>query len=126
MRFIPKIATAPFCPSEVTGSVHVPSTASKWRKALMIFGPGLLVSIGYIDPGNWATDIAAGAHYGYALLFMILLSNLWAIFLQSLSMRVGVVTGKDLARLSRDSFSKPVNVMFWLFAELAIIACDVA
>ncbi len=124
--WLPKIATAPFCPSEVQGSIHVPPGASIWKKIAIFAGPGLLVSVGYMDPGNWATDIEAGSRYGYNLLFVILFSSLAAIVLQLLSMRVGIVTGKDLARLARDRFPKPVAFVLWIFAELAIIATDVA
>jgi manganese transport protein len=123
---LPQTATAPFCPSEVRGQVHVPSQASFWKKWGLIAGPGLLVSIGYVDPGNWATDIAAGTSFGYDLLFVILLSSMAAIFLQILAARVGVVTGKDLAQLSRDRYPKPLRLAQWGLAELAIIACDLA
>jgi len=126
MSPLPKTATAPFCPSEVRGSVFIPAGASSWKKWLLIWGPGLLVSIGYIDPGNWATDIAAGTKYGYDLLFVVLLSSLAAIFLQAISARVGIVTGKDIASLSREFFPRRLNIAFWLFAEVAIVACDIA
>ncbi|MFY9288509.1 MAG: Nramp family divalent metal transporter [Alphaproteobacteria bacterium] len=126
MSLLPRTPTTSFNPSEVTGSVHVPMAAPAWRKALMVCGPALLVSVGYVDPGNWATDLAAGTQFGYDLLCIIFLSNIAAIFLQTLTMRVGVVTGKDIARLSRDTFPRHLNIFFWLLAELAIIACDIA
>lgn len=123
---LPDRPTAPFCPSEVQGVVAVPETGSQWRKLLAFVGPGLLVSVGYMDPGNWATDIEGGSRFGYSLLTVVFLSNLMAIVLQALCVRVGLVTGKDLAQLCRQSFSHPVNVMLWFFAEIAIIACDLA
>jgi manganese transport protein len=123
---LPTTATAPFCPSEVQGSITVSPTAPGWKKALMFFGPGLLVSVGYMDPGNWATDIEAGAKYGYALLFVVLLSSLAAILLQSLSMRVGLISGKDLAQLSKESFGAKTNIFLWLMAEWAIVMTDIA
>jgi manganese transport protein len=123
---LPELATAPFCPSEVQGSVKVPEGAPLWKKILVFAGPGLLVSVGYMDPGNWATDIEAGSRFGYALLSIVLLSSLAAISLQCLSMRVGLVTNKDLARLSRDHFHPHVNKFLWLLAELAVIATDIA
>lgn len=123
---LPKIATAPFCPSEVRGSIKVPPQASFWRKFWIFAGPGLLVSVGYMDPGNWATDIEAGSRFGYALLSVVLMSSLAAMILQCLSMRVGLVTGKDLARLARDQYSPFTTKILWLLAELAIIATDVA
>jgi manganese transport protein len=123
---LPTAATAPFCPSEVRGSVFVNPAAPLSRRAMQFAGPGLLVSVGYMDPGNWATDIEAGSHYGYSLLFVVLLSSLAAIVLQTLSLRLGVVTGKDLARASREVYSVPVGRAMWVLAEIAIIACDVA
>ncbi len=123
---LPQTATAPFCPTEVQGSVMVPPTASFLKKLSVFLGPGLLISVGYMDPGNWATDIEAGAKYGYDLLFIVLLSSLAAIFLQCLSLRVGVVTGKDLAQLSHDKYSKKIRLTQWILAEIAIIACDIA
>ncbi|WP_018605727.1 Nramp family divalent metal transporter [Uliginosibacterium gangwonense] len=123
---LPRTATAPFCPSEIQGSVKVPSGAPLWQRILRFAGPGLLVSVGYMDPGNWATDIAAGSHYGYALLWMVLASSLAAMVLQSLSVKLGVIARKDLARACRETYSPLVNRMLWLMAELAIVACDVA
>ena len=104
----------------------MPDRASFFKKFLLFVGPGLLVSVGYMDPGNWATAIEAGAKYGYALLFVTLWSSVAAAFLQCLSMRVGLVTGRDLAQLARERYPARVNLAFWLMAELAIIATDVA
>ncbi|WP_244828481.1 Nramp family divalent metal transporter [Caballeronia sp. TF1N1] len=123
---LPTTATAPFCPSEVKGSVAVAPGASSWKKLLQFAGPGLLISIGYMDPGNWATDIEAGSRYGYDLLFVVVLSSLAAMVLQCLSMRLGIVTGRDLAQLSRERYAKPVAHAQWALAELSIIACDLA
>jgi manganese transport protein len=125
-KSLPQTATAPFCPSEVQGSVNVPNGLSFWKKLLFFAGPGLLVSVGYMDPGNWATDIEAGSRFGYSLLFIVLLSSLTAIVLQCLSLRVGLVAQKDLAQLCRDQYAKPTRLILWILAELAIIATDVA
>ena len=91
----------------------------------MFLGPGFLVSVGYMDPGNWATDLAAGSRYGYTLLFVIMLSNLMAGLLQSLALKLGIATGRDLAEACR-GYSRPVSIALWLFAEIAIAACDLA
>jgi len=123
---LPKIATAPFCPSEVQGTVAVPAGLSNWQKLLRYLGPGLLISVGYMDPGNWATDIEAGSRYGTDLLFVVALSSLAGILLQTLCARLGLVAGKDLARLCRERYPRPVAMVLWIFAEIAIIACDVA
>ncbi|PLZ04197.1 divalent metal cation transporter [Burkholderia sp. WAC0059] len=123
---LPTTATAPFCPSEVQGSVEVSTHAPLWKRILQFAGPGLLISIGYMDPGNWATDIEAGSRYGYSLLFVVVLSSLAAIVLQCLSMRLGLVTGQDLAQLSRTRYVRPVAIVQWLLAEVSIIACDLA
>jgi manganese transport protein len=125
-QWLPKIPTAPFCPSEVQGTVTVPCQVSSWRKFLAFMGPGLLISVGYMDPGNWATDIAGGAQFGYSLLSVIFLSNLIAILLQSFCVKLGIVTGQDLAQTCRSQFSRPLNITLWLFAEIAIVACDLA
>jgi manganese transport protein len=111
---------------ESHGSVHVPRRGSFWRKALAFAGPGYMVAVGYMDPGNWATDIAGGARFGYALLSVILLSNLMAILLQSLSLKLGIVTGRDLAQACRDHYSRPVSFVLWVLCEIAIAACDLA
>ncbi|AUT70936.1 Nramp family divalent metal transporter [Paraburkholderia hospita] len=127
MQFkLPTTATAPFCPSEVQGSVAVTQSAPFWKKILQFAGPGLLVSIGYMDPGNWATDIEAGSRYGYSLLFVVVLSSLAAMVLQCLSMRLGIATGRNLAELSRTRYSPGIARIQWLLAELSIIACDLA
>jgi manganese transport protein len=97
-----------------------------WRKLLAFSGPGYLVAVGYMDPGNWATDLAGGSAFGYSLLSVILLSNLMAILLQSLCAKLGIVTGRDLAQACRDHYSKPVAVGLWLLCEVAICACDLA
>ena len=111
---------------EVFRSVPVPQGASFWKKIAAFAGPGFLVSVGYMDPGNWATDLAGGARYGYTLLSVILISNLMAILLQHLCVKLGVVTGRDLAQACRDSYSRPAVWALWLLCELAIAACDLA
>jgi len=119
---------APSQPSlpEVHRSISIPQTKGFWRKLLAYAGPGYLVSVGYIDPGNWATGIAAGSKFGYSLLSIILLSNLMAVFLQALCVRLGVATGRDLAQACRDYFPRPVTFILWILCEIAIIACDLA
>ena len=113
--------------SEVHGSIAVPGEgASFWRKFRAYWGPGLLVSVGYMDPGNWATDIAGGARFGYTLLSVVLLSNLFAMLLQHLAVKLGVATGRDLAQACRDHYSKPVAMGLWVLCEIAIAACDLA
>jgi manganese transport protein len=112
--------------SEVNASVPVPVGGHWLRRLLAFAGPGYMVSVGYMDPGNWATDLAGGAQFGYTLLSVILLSNVMAILLQALAARLGIVTDRDLAQACRASFSKPVNIMLWLACEAAIIACDLA
>jgi manganese transport protein len=111
---------------EVHRSIPVPNVKNFWRKLLAYAGPGYLVSVGYMDPGNWATDIAGGSRFGYALLSVILLSNLMAIVLQSLCVRLGVATGRDLAQMCREQFSPRVNFALWVLCEIAIAACDLA
>lgn len=111
---------------EMHASVAVPSGGHWWFRLLAFLGPGYMVSVGYMDPGNWATDIAGGARFGYLLLSVILLSNLMAIVLQGLSARLGIATGRDLAQACRDHFSRPVNLCLWVLCEIAIIACDLA
>ena len=111
---------------EVHATIPVPQGGS-WVRRLMAFaGPGYLVSVGYMDPGNWATDIAGGARFGYALLSVILLSNLMAVLLQALSARLGIASGMDLAQACRATYPRPVNILLWLACEAAIIACDLA
>ena len=99
---------------------------SKWRKMLAFAGPGYLVAVGYMDPGNWATDLAGGSRFGYSLLSVILISNLMAVLLQGLASKLGVVTGRDLAQACRDHYSKPVVWGLWIMCEIAIAACDLA
>src|SRR5690348_7622880 len=111
---------------EVFSSVRVPATGGFWRKMLAFAGPGLMVSVGYMDPGNWATDLAGGAQFGYLLLSVILISNFMAILLQHLSLKLGIATGRDLAQACRDHYSRPVGIMLWLLCEIAIAACDLA
>jgi manganese transport protein len=101
-------------------------TASFWRKLLAFSGPGFLVAVGYMDPGNWATDLAGGAQFGYTLLSIIMISNLMAILLQHLSIKLGVATGRDLAQACRDHYSTPTVWFLWILCEIAIAACDLA
>src|SRR5437867_5302447 len=112
--------------AEVHRSVVVPVTASFWRKLLAFSGPGFLVAVGYMDPGNWATDLAGGARFGYALLSVIMISNLMAILLQHLCIKLGVATGRDLAQACRDHYSTPIVWGLWILCEIAIAACDLA
>ncbi len=112
--------------SEVHGSVKIPVGKNKWRKFFAFVGPAYLVSVGYMDPGNWATDIAGGSMYGYKLIWVLLMSNLMALLLQSLSARLGVVRGLDLAQASRKIYPSWVNIPLYTLAELAIAACDLA
>ncbi len=111
--------------AEVYRTVPV-SAAAWWRKALAFAGPGYLVAVGYMDPGNWATDLAGGSRFGYTLLSVILLSNLMAILLQGLAAKLGIVTGRDLAQACRDHYSRPVSLALWVLCEIAIAACDLA
>lgn len=97
-----------------------------WRKLFAFAGPGYLVAVGYMDPGNWATDLAGGSAFGYTLLSVILISNLMAVLLQGLSSKLGIVTGRDLAQACRDHYSRPVALFLWVICELAIAACDLA
>ena len=111
---------------EVHGSIVVPKEYSFWRKMLAFSGPGYLVAVGYMDPGNWATDLAGGSAFGYTLLSVILISNLMAILLQALCAKLGIVTGRDLAQACRDHYSRPVANGLWFLCEVAICACDLA
>jgi manganese transport protein len=111
---------------ESHGTVPVPASAGFWRKMLAFSGPGYLVAVGYMDPGNWATDIAGGARFGYTLLSVIMLSNLMAILLQALAVRLGVGTSYDLAQACRAYYSRPTAMILWVLAEIAIAACDLA
>lgn len=112
--------------SESYRTIPVPKSLGFWRKLLAFSGPGYLVAVGYMDPGNWATDLAGGSAFGYTLLSVILLSNLMAILLQSLCAKLGIVTGRDLAQACRDSYPKPVVYALWFLCEIAICACDLA
>jgi len=111
---------------EVHSTIAIQSGLGFWRKLLVFSGPGYLVAVGYMDPGNWATDLAGGSAFGYTLLSVILLSNLMAILLQSLCAKLGIVTGRDLAQACRDHYSRPVAFGLWVLCELAICACDLA
>src|SRR3989441_8940699 len=120
-RTAPRVSLA-----EVHRSVVVPVTASFWRKLVAFSGPGFLVAVGYMDPGNWATDLAGGGRFGYALLFIVMLSNFMAILLQHLCIKLGVATGRDLAQACRDHYSTPTAWFLWILCEIAISACDLA
>src|SRR6266852_6357376 len=111
---------------EAFRTVPVYSGASVWRKLLAFAGPGYLVAVGYMDPGNWATDLGGGSKFGYTLLSVILLSSLMAMFLQALSAKLGIATGRDLAQACRDHFSRPTAIALWVICETAIAACDLA
>jgi manganese transport protein len=111
---------------EVHSSVSVSRSPMYWRRLLGFLGPGFLISVGYMDPGNWATDIAGGSRFGYTLLFVIMLSNLMAILLQSLSLKLGVATERDLAQLCHENYGPRVSFALWIGAEIAIAACDLA
>jgi manganese transport protein len=120
-----KSQTVPTMP-EVFSSVPVSASAGFWRKLFAFGGPGLMVAVGYMDPGNWATDLAGGARFGYTLLSVILISNLMAILLQHLALKLGIVSGRDLAQACRDHYSRPVSLGLWVLCEVAIAACDLA
>src|SRR6202035_3467296 len=111
---------------EVFASIHVPKNGSFWRKLLAFSGPGLMVAVGYMDPGNWATDIAGGAKFGYTLLSVVLISNFFAIILQYLALKLGIVTERDLAQACKDHYSPAVSFCLWVLCEIAIAACDLA
>jgi len=112
--------------SEVHSSINVPENAGFWKKLLAFTGPGLMVAVGYIDPGNWATDIEGGSRFGYTLLTVILISNLFAMLLQHLSLKLGIASGRDLAQACRDYYSRPVSFVLWILSEIAIAATDLA
>jgi manganese transport protein len=111
---------------EIYASIPIPYGAGFWKKMFAFAGPGYLVAVGYMDPGNWATDLAGGARYGYTLLSVILISNVMAIVLQALAARLGIASGRDLAQACRDSYSRPATIALWLLCEIAICACDLA
>src|SRR6186713_645599 len=113
--------------SEVHQSVDTTTHKKKgWRRIFSFLGPAYLVSVGYMDPGNWATDLAGGSKFGYSLIWVLLMSNLMALLLQGLSVRLGVVRGRDLAQANRETYPKEVNFILYLLAEIAIIATDLA
>src|ERR1700732_5038378 len=112
--------------SEVHGSVDTTLQRPWWRQLFMFFGPAYLVSVGYMDPGNWATDLAEGSQFGYSLLWVLLMSNLMAILLQNLSARLGIVRGRDLAQANREVYPAYINIPLYILAEIAIAACDLA
>ncbi|MBI3259945.1 MAG: Nramp family divalent metal transporter [Ignavibacteriae bacterium] len=112
--------------SEVHRTVNIPLGVRGWKKILAFFGPAYLISVGYMDPGNWATDMEGGSRFGYQLIWVLIMSNLMAVLLQTLSARLGIVSGKDLAQACRDSYPRPVALALWVLAEIAIAACDLA
>jgi manganese transport protein len=111
---------------DVYASVRIPPAGQPWRRMLAFLGPGFLIAVGYMDPGNWATDLAGGSRYGYTLLFVVMASNLMAVLLQSLALKLGIATDRDLAQTCRDQYSQPASWTLWGLAEIAIIACDLA
>jgi manganese transport protein len=121
----PPLAGSPSLP-ESHRSIPIPSTASWLRKVFAFAGPGYLVAVGYMDPGNWATDLQGGSQFGYTLLSVVLLSNLMAMLLQALSAKLGIVTGRDLAQGCRESYSRRTSIFLWIICEIAIAACDLA
>ena len=125
-RPIPRIAASVPSLPEVHRSIPVSHSASWIRKVMAFAGPGYLVAVGYMDPGNWATDIGGGSKFGYTLLSVILLSNLFAMFLQALSAKLGIATGRDLAQACREHYSRRTSIALWLICEVAIAACDLA
>ncbi|MBX2906680.1 MAG: Nramp family divalent metal transporter [Taibaiella sp.] len=112
--------------SEVHGQVNPAAAKGRWKKVFAFFGPAYLVSVGYMDPGNWATDLAGGSKFGYALIWVLLMSNVMALLLQSLSARLGIVQGRDLAQCNREVYPRAVNFVLYILAEIAIAACDLA
>jgi manganese transport protein len=121
----PTLVHEPSLP-EVHASVRVVSTGATWRRFAGFVGPGFLIAVGYMDPGNWATDIAGGSRFGYTLLFAIMVSNLMAVLLQNLSLKLGIATEHDLAQVCREAFGRRVSLFLWIGAEIAIAACDLA
>src|ERR1700761_541601 len=112
--------------SEVHGSIDTTRKRSWWRQLFVFFGPAYLISVGYMDPGNWATDLAGGSKFGYTLIWVLLMSNLMAILLQNLSARLGIVRGRDLAQANRETYPAWINIPLYILAEIAIAACDLA
>jgi manganese transport protein len=121
----PTLVHEPSLP-EVNASVRLIATGSTWRRFLGFVGPGFLIAVGYMDPGNWATDIAGGSRFGYTLLFAIMVSNLMAILLQNLSLKLGIASEHDLAQVCREAFGRRISIFLWIGAEIAIAACDLA
>lgn len=111
---------------EVNGTVNTTKTSGNVRKFFAFAGPAYMVSVGYMDPGNWATDIEGGSKFGYSLLWVLVMSNIIALLLQSHSARLGIVAGQDLAQASREKYSKFINLFLYVLAEIAIAACDLA
>ncbi len=124
--FLPRTATAPFCPSEVKGSLSVSDKLPFFKKAMLFLGPAFLVSVGYMDPGNWEMNIQAGSRYGVKLGFVLIFASFSAMFIQYMTAKIGIVTGKTLAENIRIEFSKQANVFFWILGECALIATDMA
>src|ERR1035437_400988 len=111
--------------SEVHQSIDTKKTVG-WKRIFSFLGPAYLISVGYMDPGNWATDLAGGSKFGYALIWVLLMSNLMALLLQSLSARLGIVRGRDLAQANREAYPRAINFILYILAEIAIAACDLA
>src|SRR5580658_9860160 len=120
-----RAVTLPSLP-EAHRSIPVAANLSWLRKLLVFAGPGYLIAVGYMDPGNWATDIGGGSKFGYALLSVVLISSLMAMFLQALSAKLGIATGRDLAQACRDHYTRGMSIFLWIICELAIAACDLA
>src|ERR1700752_4596799 len=112
--------------SEVNSSIDTTTRSGFWKKLFAFIGPAYLVSVGYMDPGNWATDLAGGSQFGYTLIWVLLMSNLMALLLQGLSARLGIVRGRDLAQANREAYPKIINFILYVLAEVAIAACDLA
>jgi manganese transport protein len=125
-RRLPTTATAPFCPSQIRETVPIPLSAPLLKRFFRYAGIGFLVSVGYMDPGNWATDIEAGSRFAYGLLSAVLISSLVAMLLQTLCVRLGMASGRDIAQLCRQRFGWSTNLALWVLAQIAIVACDFA
>src|SRR3974377_1098361 len=121
----PEITSPPQSLPEVHASVKT-SSPSIWKRMFAFSGPAYLVSVGYMDPGNWATDLEGGARFGYQLLWVLVMSNAMAVLLQTLSARLGIVSGRDLAQACRESYPRAVNLALWVLCEIAVAACDLA
>src|SRR6185437_8216065 len=112
--------------NEVHSSIDPSKAGNRWKRLFAFFGPAYLISVGYMDPGNWATDLAGGSQFGYKLLWVLLMSNFMALVLQSLSARLGIIQGRDLAQCNRETYPPVINFILYLLAEVAIAACDLA